>query len=338
MSTRGPKGILNLGRRDRIGNIRLQGELESYRVELERFVERTADEGDPPAWADEATDLVDSARDALGRGDVEEGWFYLHAARRIELDGLTDREERRLRARLVLADADEHLEPHDQTMVRELLAGPGGRVREDVSIPAIREASRIVDGHHQNRHLKRRYVQEQFQALAAAGVLATLGFVLLGVFAEAVPTDVVPAPFADGAGTVAGFVPYVLLAGTVGSALFGLISSLQSSTDLPPLPQTISSGWMVVARAVTGAMSAFVLFLFLRSGLLNLGLPESPVFLLLVAVAAGYSERLAPATIENVLEKLEDESPSAESTGTKPPEGEPTGERTAETARPERDS
>lgn len=314
--------MIRFRRRDRLGYTRLKGEVESYQFELKRAAERVEDaDGSAPDWLDEAESLLERAEEALDDDEIEEGWAYLHAARRVELDSLmTDHEDRNalcLQAVVALAEANALPDPWIRRVATVLLSKKVARCLKDseLTVTEVRLARGILDREYQQTHLRRRYVQEQFSGLAMLGVAAVVLFALLSLVGGVSLDESWGLPFAEGASEEPWFIVYVLLAGTIGAALFGIISAVRADPRVKTVPQTISSGWMVTARAVTGAISAFVLYLFVQAGILGLGgnseaaiilsLGDNPeAAILLIAVVAGYSERLAPKALEAMSEQV----------------------------------
>lgn len=306
--------LLKIGRQDKLGYTRLKSELLSYRIELERAAERVEQSGggDPPPWLDEAESLLQRADEALQNNEIEEGWSYLNAARRVELDSLaTDDEDAVIgrqalgvKARVILEEAKDLSDPWVKNAITILIADKVGRLEKDenLSVAEVREARYLLDREHQQTHLKRRYVQEQFSGLILVGVVSLTLFVIVTLVGNYLVGSSI-SPFQAGARLQSWFIVYVLLAGTIGASLFGIVSSIKTDPRVQSLPQTISSGWMVVGRVLLGAISAFVLFLFIRSDIVNLS-GNSEALILLIALAAGYSERFAPKALDALSEQL----------------------------------
>lgn len=310
--------MIRFRRRDRLGYTRLKGEVESYQIELKRAAERAEEaDGSVPDWLDEAESLLERAEEALDDDDIEEGWAYLHAARRVALDGLRDPKGLCLQAVVALAEASALPDPWPRRVTTLLLGKKVARCLEDseLTVTEVRLARGILDREYQQTHLRRRYVQEQFSGLAILGVASVVLFALLSLVGGVYPDESWGLPFAEGANVEPWFIVYVLLAGIIGASLFGIISAVRADPRVKTVPQTISSGWMVMARAVTGAISAFVLYLFVQAGILGFGgnsdaaiilsLGDNPeAAILLIAVVAGYSERLAPKALEAMSEQV----------------------------------
>lgn len=299
-------GILGGDSRDKLGYIRLKGEVESYRIELRRAAERVERaEGEPP-WLDEAQALLDMAEEALGDYRIEEGWSHLNTARRVELDSLLgDDRGLAVQARIALAEASSLPDPWIREIVPTIVNDAHLEAREDdgLSVTEVRAARYILDRQYQQTFLRRRYAREQFSGLTLLGIVSITLFALLTVvggflFGEAA------SPFGPGASERSWFLLYVLLAGTIGASLFGIVSSIRTDPRVATLPQTISSDWMVAARVLTGAISAFVLFLFVRTNIVSIGGENPEAAVLLISLVAGYSERLAPRALAAVSDRI----------------------------------
>ncbi len=317
------------------GRVRLAGELDGFRKEFECFASEVS--GDDPCWVERGRELLADAEAALEDGNVEEGWYNLHATKRLALsryetdeDGEGRRAAIRAEGRALLVEADNATESWRTDAVRSRLAEEDGTVREQLTVEDLRAARKLLDEGYQRVHLKRHHLQKQLGHLRNIALVSVALFVAVALLSGN-PTarggflaaDWMVHPLVDlptnesvvtnqsvnetgvdwhGAGVPPGFLVYVVLAGVIGAALFG-IRTLRKRPTSASTPQHLSSFQASMARVVVGAGSALAAFLFLSSGLLQVGggVEENRAALLLgVAFAAGYSERLVHATVESV--------------------------------------
>lgn len=292
---------------------RLRGELTAFRTEFERLIAETpGEEGE--GWHSHGRELLDQAEDALADGKIEQGWHYLHAAKRLELHGLEavyGEDAKQGEAREILVEARNASLSWRSDAVEERLTAPGGSLRDDLTWADLRAARSLLHEGYQRVHLKRKHLQAQFWGLWLAAAVSLVAFLLVGIVS--VETEAVPGPFVDVSsdGSVpAGFLVYVLLSGMLGASLFGLWS-LRTRPTSTSTPQYLTGRQTAVARAVVGAGSALAVFFFLHAELLaiNTGpeVNQGPLFLAL-AFVAGYSERFVHSTVETVASLSEAES------------------------------
>jgi hypothetical protein len=311
------------------GDDRLDSALETYAVEFDAFVEalRAAEstDGSPESSADAPEDrtavhwsvghvhrLLGRARTHLEAGRVQRGWNCLHAARRVECytcerydrvvgtAGGSSRGESgvlRARAREVHREAAARLSGWRRAAVDDLLLDAEGGLRTELSAVEVIRARHLIDETNEHDHTKRRYLQRQLRALLAVGVLALVTFLWGVLETNPLAVDDVTSP---------AFVAFVPLLGALGASLFGVRSVWKTATSTK-VPQSFTPFGVVLARTFVGSGSAVVLYLALHGEVVSVtGVQTSSASVLLtVAVAAGYSERLAPQAIERVSQLTE---------------------------------
>ena len=347
--------------RGKMGYIRLHGELETYCEEFDLLVARAQRAGISDSfWEQDVRDLLTKAREALADGRIIDGWKHLHGARRVEIYGLIaldkacaeghpdgdspenephweDCNALRSRAHTVREEALDELSGSDKRCVENLLGRDG--LKERLSGDAVREASQILHQRRENDHLKRFFLQLQFNWLFLIGLT---GIVLFLVFA------IVPSFSAGSEGTIgtfasfleppfnvttsepgfsmnqrvianqtppktntrtpdvssAGFAIFVILAGIIGASLFGMWS-LRRQTHSTKTAQEISPGSLAAFRGLVGAISALIFYFAIQTPFVSLG-ENTAALMIFVGFAAGYSERLVPAAVEKVSGVVEE--------------------------------
>lgn len=298
-----------------MGYRRLESELNSVRAEFESLVARTDTEGADDGWVRRGRTLLDKANVALEDQQLEQGWSYLHAVERLAMNGLEavgGEDAIRGEARVLLVEAENAPLSWRAEAVKDRLANTDGNLREEVTADDLRAAHELLHEGYESIHRKRQHLQAQFRYLRIGALLTIIAILLVAIAGASV--EFLATPFfefqtgtssGDTSATQAelvGFLIYIVLFGMLGATLFG-IRSLRRQPASTSTPQYLTGFQATVARVVVGAGSALAVFFFLRSELLTVGagsnLTQGP-FLIAVAFAAGYSQRLVHATVESV--------------------------------------
>lgn len=316
-----------LGRRGRarnMGYIRLRADVDVYREEFDTLVART--DGAGTFWERDVTDLLAKVETALEEGQIEDGWRYFHAAQRLETHGLEALDEREsaereadgevagpepdaleTRARTVRREALDVLGGWRKRTVEELLGQDG--LADDVTGEAVREASKVLHEQYESVHLKRYYLQVQFNQLFWLGTAVGFAFVVLTLVPTVLGGSFFQPPFdvllADGSEmrsptvTSSGFAVFVALAGMAGASLFGM-RSLQKERVSTRVAQRITGLAVTWARGLIGAVSALVFYFLLQTPFVGDFGGTTPALFIVVGFAAGYSERMVSRAVETV--------------------------------------
>lgn len=295
---------------------RLEGELAAFESEFESLIARATAGGDTPDWASRGRELLRLTEKSLGDGRIEQGWQYLHAAKRFSFYGIEALDDGgdtlRSEARQLLVEAENAGIAWRTAAMKDRLSNDDGSLREALSADDLRAAQELLHDGYQRMHLKRQHLQTQFRHLQlwAALSIVLLLVVSLVSLVESGPLGGIPSPFLDFSATGTEhsvFLLYVVLAGILGGSLFGL-RSLRRQAVSGSTPQYLAARQAAVARVVVGAGSAVGVFFFLRSELLTIGGAtgiDSGPFLVAMSFVAGYSERLVHATVESVADVRE---------------------------------
>ena len=91
----------------------------------------------------------------------------------------------------------------------------------------------------------------------------------------------------------------VVLAGILGGLISAFTSAIGTDINKSSIPAELSTQTLTYARLVVSALSALAVTLFLSSGILNFQ-ELSYAFVIAVAVASGFSDRLLLNAIEKV--------------------------------------
>ncbi|WP_152043067.1 hypothetical protein [Salinigranum salinum] len=313
----------------------LSSELTVSIREFEMTVERSQAEGEP--WATLGRELLQTAVGDLRRGNFNESWRHLHAAKRLEIYGLERIEEQvqdtdsasditdervkpssplQVRAATVREEALDALDGWRRQAVVDLLCDESEALRDDVTAAELSEASRILHEQYESTYLVRSEYQRQFNQLLFMGLLSGLSLFVLSLLDSTLGDA--PLGFAGSMAayletpfgttppdvTAVGFAVYVALTGVMGASVSG-IWSLRRHSDRTRIPPQINQRTITTGRGAIGAVSALVLYFLLQTPFLSEGttmVDSSALASLMIAVgfAAGYSERLVPAAVAQV--------------------------------------
>lgn len=285
---------------------RLSASLPAFRAELECLIQQCKEKtGSTSPWVDAARNLLNQATAAVEKGDEETGWRCFLASQRMELFGLDEwnKEALKVKGGAILCEGKEKLTSWRKRAVEDLLAEENaGESKNDrhrfseekaAKVFNVFEASLILHGHYSNVHQKLRTLREQFTNLAiVAGLAAALWAVVV------LPMFGIQGNLGEGR-----LIPSVILFGVMGAAMSGILSLSRDSTKAR-IPDLLVRGWIIVVRPVVGALSALAVYLFLISGILQLG-QLSPGLILAFSFAAGFSERLVVRTMSKFTPEKE---------------------------------
>ena len=277
---------------------RLRAALESGRERLRATMSRQA----PDAWtwwAPAACRLIEAARAAVKRGDLDAGWGAIHGAERLRVFGMDDTElltraaslkaetqtklkgwrlraTKSLFAPLKLADwlkAKPPLEEADRVLLRQ----------------AVAEALEILNEHSDNLYHRLHLVGRQLIFLVAA-----CGFIVVAALWGA--SFFAPADSDLGWNCLAA----VALAGALG----GVVSAMYqlSRVGEVKIPDALLHGLITSGRPLVGAASALFVYVVMQSGLIGL-IDAASVSLeagLVLGFVAGFSEQFVLSTVAKV--------------------------------------
>lgn len=316
-------GLAPNGRGSETGYRRLEGKINTFRAEFETLGAQAEDDEGTDDWFERAQELLDLADAALADGNLEQGWYYFHAANRLSIGGIEavgGSDAVRGKGRELLEEARNAPLGWRADAVRERLAKPNGTLREDLTAIDLQSAQQLLHEGYEGIHRKRHHLQSQFRYLRIGALVTIVAFLLVAIASGTWGS--IPSPFfafesADSASSTikeptkgVGFLLYIVLSGMLGASLFGL-RSLRRQSVSTSTPQYLSGFQATVARLVVGGGSALAVFFFVRSELLTIGtggeLTQGP-FLVAVAFAAGYSQRFVHTTVEAVAGMAEAES------------------------------
>lgn len=240
--------------------------------------------------------LFDEARQAVNDGDIDRGWRFLQVARRIELgkDGTPELDAAAISIR---REASKKLTSWRKETIEKLLS-------EDNSVLCrgkVYEAARICDEHFNNEAYKDglRRSSARWLAIFLVSAVLLLFWISWHKYLLAV-TTASDAPDFD------------LFKALVSTAVMGLLGAVISAiTDLAKagattrIPELASTLRFTILRLLMGPASAIILYFVMQSDLSPKILQsiKSGYAVLVVAFAAGFSERLVLRVIRSFDEK-----------------------------------
>jgi hypothetical protein len=263
------------------------------------------------AWHSVADEHLAAARDAACHRRVDDAWDFLHSAQRQALNALTQPEiegvvaglDRECSSKLVGWRKD--AAAANIAEVRRALAAMTAHEKEpwgtDVAdarprrVPAaayaaLINARRILDENSYNTYLRLRLVGERL--LLATSLMAALLVGLGGLVAA----DLLRSSFSDV--TVLhdlGTYSVIALLGVLGALLSFSIGTLRSGGNRRIYELATGRYAATIARVLVGAAAAIVVAIAIQSGVVTL----DPDWLLMLAIAAGFSERLVRRIVES---------------------------------------
>jgi hypothetical protein len=272
---------------------RLSDTLPAYRNDLELLIQLTDAAAEP--WATDALQLLQAAGEAARERNPERGWRLFHATQRLELYGLRAHPEAfRVRANSIRAEALQKLRSWRRAQVEALRppANPAAEV-SDAEFAATREAALLLHEHFANEAVKARVEGIHIRVLIVTALVAAVLWWWTCAAAVLAAGDDLPLDNPC-------FLGSALLFGVMG-AVFSALTSFFTRVASQTIPEQAFSNRVTLARLAVGALSALVVYVALASGLISVGkLNMTPPLLLVVAFAAGFSERLVIRALERV--------------------------------------
>jgi hypothetical protein len=262
---------------------RLEGEIRVFEHKLSARLEAAHTSKD----TSHLREVLQSAKEALRAGDIDEGWRCLQSAQRLLLS-LSSGAELRAEAASMRAEADK-LAGWRKGAVEALL-------QEEPSVEDLVKAAEIRDEHYSNQAYKDGIQRSSMSFLAGA-----LASAVLLLFATVFWGDVV--------GSIGSYTAHAGSVGLLfGLAVVGLLDSSVSaitraarSQGPARIPEMVASFHITFLRLTMGPVSAIVVYFLIQSNLYDsvFNLPRPNGFgLLVIAFAAGFSERLVLRVVE----------------------------------------
>jgi hypothetical protein len=231
-----------------------------------------------------------SASDALETGDIDRGWKCFHNAQQIELLHLGDAQL--CAAAMAIRSEADKLGGWRKAAVMKLL----DRDCCETGLKAgVFQAARIRDEHYDNEAYKDGLRRRR--SLCFASILGIVVAALLGLsWGKSLPSA--------GSLNETDMLLSMAMFGLLGAAISAAIAAAQPSSS-SRIPEMVSSFGVTALRLVIGPASAVVLYFAAQSAMFSkifsFGAETNALFL--VAVAAGFSERLVLRVVETMTGK-----------------------------------
>lgn len=276
---------------------RLSSTLAAYRVEYRALL--TSINPSNSEWELWIRNLLKQAEAALMEGDIDKGWKCFHAARRIELLPISD-------PTLLMAKAEEirieseKLNKGRRDAVNSLL--PKKIQPTELTSNILFDAALIRDEHYTNQAYKQG-LRRGYHLFLGVLLFLHIGLIYFLLSRGIIKFDI--SPQNDHLTMFIGVVVFGLL-----GAIFSAILKSFDIDVSARIPETALAIRITILRIVLGAGSAVILYFILISQLLNLlnadivnSIATSPISIYVLAIAAGFSERL----VLNALKKVNKE-------------------------------
>ena len=251
------------------------------------------------AYIQRARTFLEKAKDSLQRNRISEGWALVQATERELIKRLeSDPERLLLKAEQVRSEADEKLSNWRKKAVRAAISDER-IVKKEVNGNSVAEAQRILDEDAGNVYQRIEITRDQLLILLGA-LLIDLALIVY-FFEEAIsPLLFSAGGLLDSQWKIIG----VLLLGALGGALTAIFTIARAGLR-GRIPALIGSRLFTFFRPLIGAGSALVVVLFVHSlGRAGLDLHKIPDEAIpIIAVAAGYSEKLLLGAIASVTSR-----------------------------------
>jgi hypothetical protein len=279
---------------------RLAGELSCYKAQF-AFRKTEAASANKP-WAVQADKLIAETEHYLRDYKIDEAWKSFHAAKRFEINGMSD-SERAGRAKALRSEVVK-LNEWRKDAILELIGKPDAPP-QTVPVEDLIRAIELKDDYYNNEYYKNRLMRSLFRLLFALMVL-DIGVIIL-YFA------VIPEFPCQDFGTnlsTTGYLLGVLLFGFLG-AITSCIIFTRSLSGLSRESEIISSRVLTLSKIFVGAGFSIFIFLILRSSVagsikLFAFSIKTPLDFFAIAFVSGFTERLAQRAIDLLAGKGEE--------------------------------
>jgi hypothetical protein len=243
-------------------------------------------------WLKSANALIEEAKVALYQNDAHRGWTSYKGAARYHLYGMGERNPELLtsRAQTILQEANEKLKGWRKESIQNLLAGEDGKLQEKLSADNVVRAAQILDDHFDNMYQKLEIQQQRLFYLVLATVVIFSLWLIIAPYIFTLPVGIVLDPRL--------FWAAVACLGSMGAVL-SAFSSASKGFSSSKIPDALADGLVTISRIAIASISATLAVFLLVSGVINLG-EEVTKLVWVLAIAAGFSERLVVSSLENL--------------------------------------
>lgn len=276
---------------------RLHGSLLSYKNELEqRIINLKNNINENSGWIVSIRKLLNEADNQLNKSNYDAGWKCFHTAQRMEIYGLIPI-ELNAKASIIRYEA-EKLNEWRRKAIYQLLGTPDTPINMP-DCEQVYQAALLRDEHYNNQAYKQKLIWGHLGSLVIIIFLIGISLVVLfklGIIPFGCSTDNISCNCR--------LMPGIILFGVLGGA-FSATLKIPSSVQSTRIPELTHSFRLTILRVFIGGVSAYIIFLFLKSdiagNIFNLSNNILNVYTFYaIAFAAGFSERMVLKAMEVV--------------------------------------
>lgn len=276
---------------------RLGNTLDTVESDLDAVIEqvRISEKEFIGGWNQRSKHLLDTARQAYNEANAELGWRCLRAADRFMLFGLST-EQLKIEARSILIEANDErkkLSKWRKTIIQQLLGNDDGKLKDQIDLPDVVRAKRILDEHADNVYQKLYILKTRLQLLSIVSGLALLAWLIWPPF---LPHSSVLASSQENS-----YLMWfgVILSGVLGALFSSFSSTISTDQTEKRIPSELSTSIITIARLSMATVTALAASIFLASGVFNIPKPNYEM-MLAVAFVSGFSDRLLLRGIQSL--------------------------------------
>lgn len=283
---------------------RIAGDLVCYEAQLHKRLETIDPEKN--AWAQQALMLLKQTRNFANDFKIDEAWKSLHAAKRMEVHCMTDKERIGI-AKSLLEETEKTNEWRRNAIVSLL----GKNIDKEAPDPEILiQAMELKDDYYNNQYYKNKLTRNLFNLLFMVLFLVIVGIIIFFItsiqrYGDDFATEL------NATGYMVGIILFGFLGATTSAILFTRYMSKYSR-----ITEIGSSQVITLSKIFVGVAFSVFIFLLLRSSVAdNIKLfsfsIETPLDYFAIAFVSGFTERLAQKAILLVVGKEEEEKETA---------------------------
>ena len=269
-------------------NSRLAGDIEYYIKRLE-YLKQENHQSDAQ-WAHHAEELLGSAKVAFRNDNNDLSWRCLDSARSFLFLGMK-KDDLKAEAQAICNEAEDQkkkVSSWRKKTIHDFLYCDC-KLKEDPQGKDLFNASTILFENHHNRYNKLWRIKRELVILACVAAITIIILLII-----------IP-PLEEARDIDNRFILSVVLFGVMGASISGILTTARSGADAG-IPEQLIGFWVLLAKLVVGAASAFAIFAFLLSDFLSFREPTSAQ-IMAISFAAGFSERLVTLAVESVTNK-----------------------------------
>lgn len=279
---------------------RIAGDLVCYEAQLQKRLESHDDE--KKQYAKQAQNLVNLSRDYMNAFKIDEAWKMLHAAKRMEVYCMTEKERLGI-AKSLLEEIDKTNEWRRNAIISLI----GKSVEKDApDAESLVQALELKDDYYNNQYYKNKLTRNLFSLL-----FVILALVITGIIIFLIDTIQRYGDGFSGQLNTTGYIIGVLLFGFLGAVTSAILFT-RNMSRYSRITEIGSSNMITLSKIFVGVAFSVFIFLFLRSSIaesikiFSFSI-ETPLDYFAIAFVSGFTERLAQKAILLVVGKEDQE-------------------------------